>query len=242
MITQEELDALPPKAKKHPHVVELYQTKPFLEAYAAHTDLRVAENPRGAVGNHLDWDQHGMLQAAFLIKFGLKQNHYLLDIGCGTGRLARQIVPCLHEGHYNGVDISHEAISAALDLAATERWGGYLPNFHYDIDTVKDKIDIAWAYSVFIHLPLDIVTDIMRKVAARLRHERSAFLFAFVPEKVSIRTGLKQFRHTSEDYERAASEAGLTIGEFPNWVEWTTGGDHPQWAGNQRIAVARRKA
>ena len=53
-LTQEELDALPAKTKKHQNVMDLYLAHDYITAYSMHTDMRVAESPEGAIGNHLE--------------------------------------------------------------------------------------------------------------------------------------------------------------------------------------------
>jgi SAM-dependent methyltransferase len=223
-LTPEELAAMPAKTKKNPAVVDLYLKHDFLTAYAMHTDMRVGECPEGAVGNHLEWDTHGEYQKDFLISRGLKPNHRLLEIGCGTGRLARKVVPYLDFGNYCGVDISEAALEYARELADREGWASNQPVF--SMDYPKVYFDFGWAFSVMIHLPEWEIKNIMRRVA-KLMRKHSQFLFSFVPEKVSIRTGLKQFRETLAVYKNACTDAGLSFEEIP-------------WPHQQHIALARR--
>jgi SAM-dependent methyltransferase len=162
-LTQAELDALPDKTKKDQAVVELYMQNNFLTAYSMHTDLRVSENPEGAIGNHLDWEQHGDWQRNFLISRGLMPSHWFLEIGCGTGRLARKLVPWMESGTYWGVDISEAALSHARGIAVTEGWADKAPQFSTSIPTFT--FDCIWAFSVFIHLPADVMRDVFSECA-----------------------------------------------------------------------------
>lgn len=223
-ITEAELAAMPEKARKHPHVAKIYLENDFLKAYAMHTDLRVAENPEGAIGNHLDWDEHGGWQFEFLKRRGLKPSDQFLEIGCGTGRLARKVVPYLEVGHYWGVDISKAALASAHELGQREGWAIQRPTF--SIGYPSAHFDFGWAFSVLIHLPEWGIRNIMQRVANRM-HKGSQFMFSFVPEKVSIRTGLKQFRATLDVYKNACTDAGLSFEEIP-------------WPHQQHIALARR--
>ena len=241
-LTDAELAAMPPKSVRYPEEVKLYQEHDFLTAYALHTDKRIAETGyKAAIGGGENWEEHGNLQRDFLISRGLKMWHTLLDVGCGTGRLARKIVPYLETGRYVGLDISKSALKIAEQLAWEEHWMQMNVRFIHDNLTEYAgplAVDFAWAFSVFIHLPLENVRDIMDQVARCLRCD-GQFLFSYVPEDRSWRSGLKQFRHTINDYKSATGGAGLTFEDVPDWV-MNTIGSHPRWAGSQRIACARR--
>ena len=232
---------MPAKTKKDPVTVDLYRDHDFLEAYALHTKRRIElTGYQAAVGAGDNWDAHGELQRDFLLSQGLKPRHRLLDIGCGTGRLARKVVPYLSPSKYHGVDIAEAAIVAALDLALTEGWNKLEPTFW--IGEIPDReaagvFDYLWSFSVFIHLPQDIMEAVMRRAAAVMA-PRSRFFWAYVPEAKSWRSGVKQFRHTLADYQRAAAQAGLTFDEVPEWIQ-KAGHTPARWTGSQRVAVSR---
>lgn len=223
-LTVEELAALPAKAKVNPAVVDLYLEHDFLTAYAKHTDMRVAESPEGAIGAPSEWESHGDWQRDFLISQGLAKSEWLLEIGCGTGRLARKIVPWADGGTYWGVDISEQALSHARALAVKEGWYGKGAEFTTTIPTFV--FDFIWSFSVFIHLPADAMRDVFRECAKRMG-ENSRFYFSYVPEVADARTGLKQWRHTLGTYKNACRDAGLSFKDVP-------------WPHQQRIALARR--
>src|SRR6476620_10345865 len=50
------------------------------------------------------WDEIGQLQFDFLVSNGLKPQHYLLDIACGSLRAGIHFIPYLETGHYLGID------------------------------------------------------------------------------------------------------------------------------------------
>src|SRR5919108_2955123 len=101
-LTNAELARLVDKSSRDPDVVRLYEEHDFLDAYALHTDQRVANDPHAAIGGL--WEEYGELCRDYLIAQGLLPEHRLLDFGCGTGRLARKVVPYLEPGRYFGVD------------------------------------------------------------------------------------------------------------------------------------------
>lgn len=214
MITDEELAGLPAKTKKNPDVVEMYRRHDYIDAYAMHTDMRVAQDGyRGAVGAVGDWDRHGDLQLRFLRRVGLKPDDALLDVGCGTGRLARKAIPYLMPDRYYGVDISRLAVAAAVSMLESE---GFCGRYHLSTEWPDVQVDVAWAFSVTIHLPSDEMLLMMRRVAERMR-AAGRFYFSYVPERVTRRTGLKQFRHRLDDYVSCAALAGFAVRDCPDW-------------------------
>lgn len=235
---------MPAKTKKDPETVALYRDHDFLDAYALHTARRIETTGyQAAVGAGENWEAHGKLQRDFLVSQGLKPTERLLDIGCGTGRLARQVVPYLGRGNYFGVDIAPAAVATARRLSLEEGWGDRAPVFW--VGEIPDsppapKMDVIWSFSVFIHLPQDIMESVMRRAAA-VMHPGSSFFWAYVPEEKAWRSGVKQFRHTLADYQRAAEQAGLTFKDVPNWID-QAGYTPARWTGSQRVAVSRLRS
>jgi SAM-dependent methyltransferase len=116
------------------------------------------------------WDEVGRLQFRFLRSHGLRPEHRLLDVGCGSLRAGVHLVPYLDPGCYMGVDKEPEllrlGIERELDPAVFEVKRPVLlalPRFEFD--RLPAAPDIAWANSLFTHLPL---TDI-RLCLANLR-------------------------------------------------------------------------
>lgn len=241
-LTDAELAAMPAKTKMDPITVALYQEHEFLTAYALHTDRRIEiTGYKSAVGaDEHNWDSHGELQRAFLIDRGLLPHHRLLEVGCGTGRLARKITPYLEVGNYHGIDISNGALEAAAELSGVEGWAARLPA--YSLGAVPDgtpAFDFAWAFSVFIHLPREVIQQVMANVASVLA-PAGVFYWSYVPEQRNWRSGVKQFRATRDVYMACARAAGLTFEEVPNWIS-VAGYTPGRWSGGQLVACSHHR-
>lgn len=65
------------------------------------------------------WDELGKLQFDLLVQQGLKPQHFLLDVGCGSLRGGVHFIRYLEPGHYFGVDESRELLDAGrrIELA-----------------------------------------------------------------------------------------------------------------------------
>ncbi|SVE36920.1 uncharacterized protein METZ01_LOCUS489774, partial [marine metagenome] len=66
-----------------------------------------------AVGG--DFERIGKIEFEILRKFGLETHHSVVDIGCGSGRLASCLAE-IHEGPYLGTDIVPELLEHARTL------------------------------------------------------------------------------------------------------------------------------
>lgn len=214
------------KDSKRPEYRSLYESLPFLEAYSKHTDMRIAaDGPELAIGakrdGKQDWDIHGNMQLNFLISQGLRQDSTLLDIGCGTGRLACKAVPYLNKNCYTGIDISHEAICHSIQ--SSNRMPDMrvkLPLFVFGngtLDKVRlDKFDYVWAHSVVTHLPEDIVSELLMEISEM---DVDQFFFTYKSSVLNQRSGLKQFQYSAHWLKTTGNVYGLKVEpvefEFP---------------------------
>src|SRR5271155_3139558 len=84
--------------------------------FASTGDIRPigGEGPRGFVGGL--WHELGELQFRFLVEHGLRPEHVLLDIACGSLRAGVRLIPYLAEGNYLGIDIDGDLIAHGRDV------------------------------------------------------------------------------------------------------------------------------
>lgn len=114
---------------------------------------------REAVGGM--WEEIGKLQSDFLVKQGLRQEHYLLDVGCGSLRGGIHFIRYLEQGHYFGIDIRKDLLDAGRTELKMNNLTYKNPILvkmgNFDFKSLNQKFDFALAQSVFTHLPLNSI-------------------------------------------------------------------------------------
>ena len=97
-----------------------------------------------------EFEATGLLLRETLIHHGLKKDGYLIDVGCGSGRLAKPLAEYL-TGKYLGIDVVPELVDYARKLVGRPDWrfevaGGL------KIPEQDGKADMVSFFSVFTHL------------------------------------------------------------------------------------------
>ncbi len=78
-------------------------------------DESVPEDYQAYVGRQDRYDIMGATQLALLYALGLRSKHRLLDVGCGSLRAGRLLIPYLDPGCYTGLDPNEWLVEEALD-------------------------------------------------------------------------------------------------------------------------------
>ena len=198
-----------------------------------------------AVGG--DYERNGLIQAAIVRHFGLHEGQTLIDLGCGSGRLASAIGRQV-EIAYLGIDI----VQALLDYAA----GRAPPHYRFvlhralHIPAPDASADMICAFSVFTHL---LHTETFRYLEdmGRVVRPGGVLLFSFLEfaapahwplfeasvdaERVDSLPHLNQFIERSV-IDLWCAKLGLTREAFIDGSDAPWGGA-PLW---QSLAVLRR--
>lgn len=100
------------------------------------------------------------MQERFLSK--LKEGSRILDFGCGSGRDTKYFLE-------RGYVVDAMDGSARLCELASEHAGIEVKNMFFQELAEVDKYDGIWACSSILHLSVDELADVMRKMAVALR-------------------------------------------------------------------------
>lgn len=153
------------------------------------TDAEIAQGRhRNWVGGHWD-DGHGKSQLDFLVANGLRPQHKVIDIGCGSFRAGMHFVDYLASGNYYGVDANRSVMQAGYEKELSDAQRGRLPitnlraNERFDAD-FGVKFDYALAQSVFTHVSLNHVRLCLYR-AARVMAPGGKFYATFFEERAA---------------------------------------------------------
>ena len=101
-----------------------------------------------AVGG--DFEAVGLLEYFLLLQNGLQKEHTVVDVGCGSGRLAFQLREYL-EGLYIGIDVVPDLFQYAQKISNRPDWKFYsAPGLI--ISEPDESADFICFFSVFTHL------------------------------------------------------------------------------------------
>lgn len=142
-------------------------------------------NYRQRVGPPALYDVIGAQQFMVLVGVGLRDDHYLLEIGCGSLRAGRFFIPYLKKGHYFGVEPDQGLVSdGILNELGQDAMKVKAPTFDPEPDFRLTKFgrsfDYLLAQSIFTHAPVRQVTRCLMEAMAVLP-EGGMFVFTYKP-------------------------------------------------------------
>jgi SAM-dependent methyltransferase len=159
-------------------------------AYGTHVaDLKARlgkdEALRQAIGG--EFEAVGKLEYFLLRSLGLVDGHFIVDVGCGSGRLACQMA------HFPGISyLGTDVVQSLLDFAKaiTKR-----PDWHFlltegtTIPCPADTADFVSFFSVFTHLLHEESFRYMKE-ASRVLKPGGYLVFSFIEFRVSSHWGI----------------------------------------------------
>jgi len=101
-----------------------------------------------AVGG--SYDALGEVEKQLLIHYGLEPAHTLVDVGCGSGRLAKALVPYVTSGRYLGTDVVQELLDYARQGCPSDWQFARVEDIR--VPFADNSADWACFFSVFTHL------------------------------------------------------------------------------------------
>jgi ABC-type polysaccharide/polyol phosphate transport system ATPase subunit len=122
-----------------------------------------------------DWEETGTWQFEFLRAQGLEQDHYVLDVACGSLATAVHMLQYLNNGHYLGVESNRALLERGWAIELPRRGVDYRRG-HYLIDETFGLSDVHAAYfdyacatSLFPFIPFNGVARCIASVVQKLK-------------------------------------------------------------------------
>ena len=128
-----------------------------------------------AVGG--EFEAVGLLERETLKHFGLRADDYVIDVGCGSGRLAQPLSQYL-TGRYLGIDIVPELVSHARRIGGRPDWRFEVAE-GLSIPEKDEAADFVCFFSVFTHL-LHEQTYVYLREAKRVLKPRGKIVFSYL--------------------------------------------------------------
>lgn len=205
----------------------------------AHIAAKVAAGDhRSVIGGR--WDEIGRLQFDALVARGLKPQHRLLDVGCGSLRGGVHFIPYLDAGNYYGLNINRSLIEAGLarELDAEARARVSDANFHvstdFEIGLGDTRFDMALAVSLFTHMSQNRIELCLARLRPRMVAGGSFYATVFeAPEDADPAAPLPQgdgiHTHAWRDPFHYAPSQLRSMAARTGWaLDWIGDFGHPR--------------
>ena len=180
---------------------------------------------RAYVGPPEDYDLIAAMTFNLLTTLGLRQHHSLLDVGCGSLRIGRLLIPYLNRGKYFGVEpnewLVKEAITRELGetLVDTKRPTFFFTDSPESVARGETAFNFALAQSIFSHCGLDLIKAWLSAISRLLAEDGALVATFLIGEEDSPRTGWiypECVNYLPATLERAAAEVKLQF-EILDW-------------------------
>lgn len=172
------------------------------------------------------WDEIGKLQFDFLCAQGLRPEHVVLDVACGSLRAGVYVIPYLEPNHYWGLEKEQTLVTAGLEqeldsAIRTTKNPRFLVNSDFDVTGMSQAADFIWIHSLLTHLPLEVIQHCLSQI--KCAATANTICFATFFETQSRRENLNRshdhetFFYTLEELTTCAAAAGWDLQYIGDW-------------------------
>lgn len=133
------------------------------------------------VGPPLQYDLMGATQFSLLTAMGLRSSHKVLDVGCGSLRAGRLLLPYLDAGNYCGIEpnkwLVDEGIKENLGKSVvTTKKPRFAYNDQFDASEFETEFDFVLAQSILSHTGREMSIDALRSMGKVLSPDGVAYV------------------------------------------------------------------
>ena len=180
---------------------------------------------RAYVGPPEDYDLIAAMAFNLLTTLGLRQHHSLLDLGCGSLRIGRLLIPYLNREKYFGVEPNKWLVDGGIKrelgetLVQIKRPTFFFSDSPDTIAQAETAFDFALAQSIFSHCGLDLIKGWLSAISHSLAPGGALVATFLIGEEDSSRTGWiypECVNYRPATLERAAEEMNLRF-EILDW-------------------------
>jgi cyclopropane fatty-acyl-phospholipid synthase-like methyltransferase len=174
------------------------------------------ERRHSLVGSMSLWKMKRDFQIEYLKGAGLKPDHYLLDLGCGTLRGGIPIIKYLQKGHYVGIEsrkhILDEAKKELLRYDLKDKEPLLILSDDIATITLNMQFDFIFAFSVLFHMEDKILNDCLDFVQRHLKNSGVFYANVNIGEQENGSWQVFPLVWRSLDfYEESGSHHGLIV-------------------------------
>jgi arylsulfatase A-like enzyme/SAM-dependent methyltransferase len=150
---------------------------------------------RAYVGPPDRYDLIAAMTFNLLTTLGLRQHHSLLDLGCGSLRIGRLLIPYLNKDKYVGIEPNEWLVREGVrnevgeTLLQIKRPRFFFTDSPAILNEMKDRFDFAVAQSIFSHCGLDLITRWTSFIAHSLTPSGALIATFFPSETDNTKTG-----------------------------------------------------
>ncbi|MBH54595.1 MAG: methyltransferase type 11 [Opitutaceae bacterium] len=160
-----------------------------------------------------DFEEMGFLQLELLRHAGLQSHHHVVDVGCGTGRLACQLHREQHK-HYKGFDVIQEFLEYAKEKCPGSSFKFELIS-DLQLPIEKDTVDFICFFSVFTHLFHEHSYIYLRNARDLIKADGKV-IFSFLTFDEDIHWS--RFDNMVNERERAFHDQFMTNSQIEIWA------------------------
>lgn len=175
---------------------------------------------RAYIGPPEDYDLVAAMTFNLLTTLGLRQHHSVVDVGCGSLRVGRLLIPYLNAGRYLGIEPNAWLVEDGIrrevgaDLVRIKQPRFLTSDGPEGLAETDGPIDFAVAQSIFSHCGLDLIRRWLAGLAPRLA-PTGALAATYLPAERDFEGSGWVYPECvtfqSPTLARVATESGLTM-------------------------------